>query len=274
MTLEHDNAFPSFFIPVSSMAFGKSDPVVSMPYHTKFFLLRSLCNDALQSSSLVHDDDNLDVFKAALLTGQASLLDFGFQSKINKIKELLKPSAMLLEQAQGGPSDRRLGQDSASVVGIKRAVLEQFFRMADLRVNYRLALLLGEFKSKFQEYRSIATIAMTNSSKHKSFALGWASSTGDVEGHKLLVEWARGFEVYSMFEGLFKEELPRPLDDFRSDKRLVTKHDAHTLDFCKLTDKPDFEDALLETILSEDDQLMVRTCEFLNQQHLLSFEVN
>jgi hypothetical protein len=50
-TLQNKDAFPGFFIPQLSMAHGKADPVISMHDHTKFFLLRSLCNGCKLTAS-------------------------------------------------------------------------------------------------------------------------------------------------------------------------------------------------------------------------------
>jgi len=311
LTLQHCDAFPGFLIPTLSMAHGHKDPVISMPDHTKFFLLRTLCNDLLQTNGLVYDDmsdGGTNVLTAALLAGQAYLLNFGFQSTIDKIKDMCRPNAMMLDgrrdqvqpdKAFDPPDLRYRGrvQHSEAVVGIKKAIIDEYFDLANLRVNYRLALVLGEFKSKLEKLRAKIKGKQRNSFKTpksmmaKKGRLSFNSLASSLvlsaaEEDATIAEWAGGFEVYSLFEGLFRKELPRQEDDDDDDdddvlllKELkgaakaageglaagglaggqkMSKHDSHELEFGKLSDKPDFDDVLMDNLLYDDDKLMVR----------------
>lgn len=302
LTLKHRDAFPGFLIPTLSMAHGHKDPVISMPNHTKFFLLRTLCNDLLQTNGLVYDDmsdGGTNVLTAALLTGQAYLLNFGFQSTIDKIGDMCLPNAKMLDgrrdQVQPGkafdPPDLRYRgrvQHSEAVVGIKKAIIDEYFDLANLRVNYRLALVLGEFKGKLEELRAKAKSKNRDNSKipksmrakqGKLSSLNTLASSlvsSAAEEDATIAEWAGGFEVYSLFEGLFRKELPRQEDDDDDDDDLhllkelkgaataagggqkMSKHDSHELEFGKLSNKPDFDDVLMDTLLYDDDKLMVR----------------
>lgn len=291
LTLEHEEAFPGFFIPTLSMAHGKADPVLSMPDHTKFFLLRSLCNDLLQTNGLVYDDQGdggFNALTAALLTGQAYLLEFGFQSTIEKIRDMTRPNAQILDGRSDqilpgtpfNPPERRfkdMGLFSDSVIGIKKAIIDEFFDLADLRVNYRLALLLGEFKSK------IKAVQQGNHKMSMMSLPGWVSSQQPSGKHNedalcyegVISEWAGGFCVYALFEGLFQEVLPRQ-DDGDEDNAMSmmgmgaggrSKHDAYQLEFRKLADKPDFDDVLLDTLLYDNDELMVQMISRLFDGH-------
>jgi len=230
---------------------------------------------------------------AALLTGQAYLLEFGFQSTIEKMQAMCKTNALMLDGRQDmvqpgkafNPPKRRfqdMGQQSEAVVGIKRAIIDEFFDLADLRVNYRQALILGEFKSKFQAILSSKSKAPKSPNARPSASALTFSTLGipmmsssvaeagfEAYGCSAILEWAGGFEAYAMFEGLFQETLPQQEDEDNDMDNLLSqmpggglrirssKHDSHLLQFSKLADKPDFNDVLIDTLLYDNDQLMV-----------------
>lgn len=154
-------------------------------------------------------------YLGALLDGQRSLLNFGFQSNFTVIKELCHSSAatldgrndMLTKKKRFDPPTERwkeMGQHTVAVTGIKVGVIESMYIVSDLRTNYRLALLLGIFKSKVD--------------------LG-AQKVGS---------WAESMAFHQEFEGLFEAKSPKHL-----------LKDSAQLHLDKLSDKGDYDHALI-----------------------------
>jgi hypothetical protein len=268
-------------------------------------------------------DGGLNELTAALLTGQAYLLEFGFQSTIEKVQEICKTNAMLLDGRNDlvrpnqpfSPPERRfndMGQHSEAVVGIKLAIIDEFFALADLRVNYRLALLLGEFKRNFKRLKEdpnrrrrssvsawvsarqaeLQTVKAAITATKASLAKNGAGELVNEEDTiAMIASWAFSFDVYAMFEGLFQKVLPRQNDDGGdsddySDETLFgaghgagigrghfidgggtrhySKHDSRTLQFSILAGKPDFEEALIDNCLYDNDELMSASLHLLD----------
>ena len=93
LNIDKPEAIPEFFLPYASSAFQDEHPVMNFRVHTKYWLLRTLCNNAVASLSgkCVHDQrvcGGVNVFIEAVLEGQATLLELGFQSNITKLRQL------------------------------------------------------------------------------------------------------------------------------------------------------------------------------------------
>lgn len=93
LTLEDSCAFPCFSMSPTHPLFGDADPMIGFPTHTKFFLLRHLCNNYitdLGDGCISHEAIRQNELTLGILRDIVqALLSFGFQSTFIKIKELL-----------------------------------------------------------------------------------------------------------------------------------------------------------------------------------------
>ena len=237
LTIDAPEALPEFFIPTLSTAAGKKDPVISMPHDTKFFLLSSLCDNGLLSTGgrVVHFDSDdsaqgLNKFISALLRGQKALLDFGFKSNIDSIKEMVHSFAEALDGRNDHQTKRDFfeppeeryeedGQHSVAVTNIKKSITGCMSLVGLLRSNYRLGLLLGMLRSTMDP------------------------STGKDVG-----TWARSKDLARAFEGLFDPKAPK-----------AYLKDASGLNFEVLANKGDLNASLIDLLMYDSDALMAKT---------------
>jgi hypothetical protein len=239
LNIDKPEAIPEFFLPYASSAFQDEHPVMNFRVHTKYWLLRTLCNNAVASLSgkCVHDQrvcGGVNVFIEAVLEGQATLLELGFQSNITKLRQLCGSNGALLdgrddEQYVGQHFDPRGGRfddgggDSMIITKIKRQIIDGMFTVCDLRANYRLARLLGFFKLHSQRFAS----------PHE------------------MKKWASSPDAMVKFESLFAT------DGSKEDLNLWT-----------LCNKADFEDALIDLLMYNDDRLFSASLHLLQSTYV------
>ena len=104
LTIERSEAIPEFFLPYSSFAFQHELPLVNFQMHTKYWLLRTLCNHGVKAmgGKLVLDQrarPGLNTFVGALLEGQTTLLELGFQSKVRSTRKTCNFSTTVIPAA-------------------------------------------------------------------------------------------------------------------------------------------------------------------------------
>ena len=78
LTIAKSEAIPEFFLPYSSSAFQHELPLINFQMHTKYWLLRTLCNHGVKAmgGKLVLDQrarPGLNAYVAALLEGQTTV---------------------------------------------------------------------------------------------------------------------------------------------------------------------------------------------------------
>lgn len=102
--LADDTSLPTFALDPNHVLAHDPDPFNSFPSHFKFFLLRNLGNQYMQSfgrGTVVHAHRDENVLASSVSSLIASLLSFGFQSSLPKFQELVP----VLVRALDGRSD-------------------------------------------------------------------------------------------------------------------------------------------------------------------------
>ena len=263
VTLDSDAAFPHFSLPALSSALSSPDPIISHPDHFKFFLYRTLCNETIRrfgaSGRILHNEEELNMLGMAAISGQSSLLEFGFQSTYVKLRDLCHPNGQLLD----GRSDlekpgthfnppqaryRNMGSKSANVTKLKLGAIQTFLGVIDLRTNFRLACLLQSFKKRVQIWESAE---MRWDDERPTASVSFSSKEADARDFILQSNIESARVLFDEFEAMFPGG----------------KGEAAKLDLAALADKPDIDQALIDTMMYEDDTLMAAALELLESNY-------
>jgi hypothetical protein len=287
ITLSSPDAFPAFCLTRLSSAYGDPNPVLSHPDHFKFFLLRKLYNDTVSSfgfsGRIIHDDKDFNKLGMAAIHGQQTLLLFGFQSTYVKLKELCEPNARLLDGRSDlksrtsvfDPPESRYtagGPDTDIVLQIKKELIKTFREVQDLCTNFRLAQCLHLFKEKaikwtqeectsagidFEQHMFSDPSTNRRGSAWMSFqapAPKKLAPTGSNPNKCMEAKYIQqstpeaALAMYHDFESLFPGGAG----------------EAAKLDLEELCEKPDFNVALIDAMMYDDDELMAAALNLLD----------
>ena len=128
-------------------------------------------------------------------------------------KNIVCVPSLTQDEAFNPPSRRyeEMGQYSIEVAAIKRHIIGEMFAVAELRVNYRLQLLLGKFKERILALKAAAG----KGGKRAGQGGGGGGCGGFLVAPEEIGNWASSLEMFHEFEGLFTLEVlevyPRPL---------------------------------------------------------------
>jgi hypothetical protein len=244
LNLADAGSLVEFSIPDSHKLAGDTNPFFGFKSGFKFFLLRNLCNDYLNSfgtGAVVHSnalENQLANQVAGLIS---SLTSFGFQSSLVKIRALLSPLVKVLDgrtdaMSQEGhdglgslvpfePATNRYRQTPASpaVTQLKSTIIDILMAVSNLRANFRLGKLL----LKFKEYSTDDRLSVELKKMHVYVAENKAD----------------------MYDGPLTEKL---FDEF---EELFVKGDGAALDLSKLSGDQPVDTILVDCLMYDDDVL-------------------
>ena len=284
--LVEKDSLPGFFLDESHPFTNLDDDAKSFRTGTKFYLTRLLANHNISKlgARLAHSERTKNEFAQSNLQVANSLLSFGFQSDINKLRELGRTVARILDGRQDEespnrsffPPEDRFKDDAGNflrVAQLKRSAIEILMKISDLRANYRLAAILWDFRSKYmykynhrhhhnpEETNSSSQVMPLMSGKSPAEEVRGPTSTG---GNNTALATA---DSSSMYEGNFFATLEEEI--FINFEKLFNPGpdaaDAVELDLDKLTGEPT-GDILIDCLMYEDDELFENAFRLLDRR--------
>ena len=257
--LTDDAALPKFKLAESHLFYEKmdeedryADPVLSIEDDFKFYLLRRLCNGIIESldGGMILFDVGQNRLACAALSASSMLLDFGFNSSVDKIKQLVQPAAKLMDgkldfeklDKKFTPAQNRYRDTGAAdyqvVVAAKKKVIGLLQTVSDYRANYRLARLLNYFQSDKELQLEM----------HDLYQMKYMRGE---DMRKVCSESYMAKAIYLEFEKLFDQKRAQP-------------DDATELDLAKLTKQP-IGALLLDCAMYDDDSLFEEAIKLLGK---------
>ena len=249
ITINDESALPRFSLS-DAHAFSKSkDPVLGSRDEFKFYLLRRVTNDLIESfgGSMILSNCDENNLACAALNASSMLLNFGFQSSVKKLKALLQPSARILDgrsdeetpgQLYTPASGRFLDNGSANyqaTVTAKNKVIQLLSDVSDYRANYRLGRLLTSCRDLYSSESNEVELQIN------AFYADPQQNMDSPIISKVLIE----------FEKMFT--LP-----------ITAQNDAMTLDLAEITGQP-IGDILLDCLMYDDDELFENALKLLGK---------
>ena len=97
--LDDKSALPRFSLSESHRYFDHTDPTLGIPNDFKFYLLRRISNDIIESfgGNMIMSNTDENSLAGAALGASSMLLAFGFQSTYTKLQHLLQPASGILD---------------------------------------------------------------------------------------------------------------------------------------------------------------------------------
>ena len=249
--LKDQAALPRFSLSESHNFFGNDDPALGLSDDFKFYLLRRLANDIVDSfgGNMVVSNGDENRLACAALSASSMLLGFGFQSTYEKLRGLLVPSATIMDgrsdEASPGkmftPSAARYedtgSADYQAAVTAKKKVIALLSDVSDYRANFRLARLLHYFHTLYQ------------------------SGKGDVRN---LRDFAAEVDDPNVEPNVGNPILDTIYKEF--EKMFLKGDDAMKLDLAAITEQPGFGDILLDCVMYDDDELFEESLKLLDRR--------
>jgi len=237
--LDDEAAFPVFAVSPLSFVSNDKDPVMSHPDDRKFFLLQHLCSELIDEplkKGIVQSDDRTNRLVLSALETDSLLFDFGFEASYDKMRDVAKNCARILDgrselrlhgvKFESSQERYRQGSRSAMTSRMKKLAIENLLRIADLRANFRLGKLLILFKE--------------HASKHESPAA--------VKGHP--EKEKPSIQAATYLTGQNQEKLFGDFED------LFTKDEAANLDLSILSENKRIDQLIMDCAMHDDDELL------------------
>ena len=227
--------------------------VLTLQDHFKFYILRKLCEEALQSpknegntgddikkmikgrrsilftksaaeeTHMFVENTANDAFQRAAMTCLEELLSFGFLGTHIKLQSITKMCVAILRTKLLKGNGESKVWTSKSQVEMAKSAIDVLIEVSDLRLSYRLSKLLFNFKQKQRDPKSVQV-----GSAAYNYLTG---STRDAQK-----------ELKHDFESLFEKG----------------EDDAANLDFIILGACPDIDELLMAALLQPDDELFAK----------------
>lgn len=131
--IANPNALPSFRLSASHPFRTERDQVLSMSVDTKFYLLRETTNTILRDgTSICIQERSRNMLSTAAANVAQLMMSFGFQSNIQKLRDVVVPAALMLD----GSTDVKTRDNNGDSLRISaETVLEQAVKDNGLKLT-------------------------------------------------------------------------------------------------------------------------------------------